>query len=380
LVVHGWKIEHSDVLTPFFKKLGIPVDENGDTRVLDWRKWQKTHGYLTEAFKAGNKARKKESVQDTVESVDDIQEQIDLCKEQTGIELEIKEGRPYFDRNLNLIECTELTSLPVGLKVGGGLYLDDCTGLTSLPVGLEVGGDLRLEGCTGLSSLPDELKVGGSLYLRGCTGLTGLPSDLIVQGAYIFHDGILRPFFRKLGIRVDRDGDTEAENWRKWQKAHGYLTEAFKVGNKARKKESVQDAVQAVEADRMPDWSGTPLKTFQDMHRILIDIDLSTKRISTDESIYYQEFMEHGKKKPFESFSTAVFDAGCYIDFYLEDDVITMTALPISRWVVTLFSPSPGYRETHRPYIESNMGHPQWRVDPELWTELLSWIDKHEVL
>jgi len=213
--------------------------------------------------------------------------------------------------------------------------------------------------------LPNRLKVGGGPGLKDY---------------YIIHKGLLTPFFKKLGIPVDRDGDTEAKYWRKWQKVNGYLTEAFRTGNSARKKESAQDAVQDVEIDWMPDWSGTPLETFQDMHRILTDIDLSTKRVSTDESIYYQEFMEHGKKKPFESFSTAVFDAGCCIDFYLEDDVITMTALPINRWVVTLFSPSPGYRETHRPYIESNMGHPQWRVDPELWAELLSWIDKHEVL
>ena len=378
---------------------------------------------LDEAFRAGNQARKKEAVQDAVESVDDIRVQIELFRKQTGKELKIMDDRPYFDGNLNLDGCTGLTSLPASLKVRGdfdlsgctgltslpaglevkeGLYLGDCTGLTSLPDGFKVGGDLNLDGCTGLTSLPAGLEVNGYLRLRGCTGLTSLPagltvegwlnledctglkelpSDLVVQGWKIEHSGVLTPFFKKLGIPVDENGDTHALYWRRWQRAHGYLTEAFKAGNKARKKETVQDTVQDVEIDRMPDWSGTPLETFQDMHRILMDIDLSTKRISTDDSIYYQEFTEHGRKKPFESFSTAVFDAGCCIDFYLEDDVITMTALPIGRGGVRiLFSPSPGYRQTHRPYIESNMGHPQWKVDPELWTELLRWIDKHESL
>jgi len=285
---------------------------------------------VREAFRAGNRARKKEAVQDTIESVDDIQAQIDLFKEQTGKELEIRDGRPYFDGNLDLESCTELTSLPAGmkvkgdldldkcigltslpgglevngylaltgctgltglpngLKVGGGLILTDCTGLTGLPAGLEVNGYLRLNnctgltslpnglkvegdlslrgctgltslpvglevegllnltGCTGLISLPDGMKVGESLYMEGCTGLTSLPFDLVVFG-WIVHKGILTPFFKKLGIPVDKDGNTKTSNWWKWQKANGYLTEAFKTGNRARKKESIHDTVDSID-------------------------------------------------------------------------------------------------------------------------------------
>ena len=179
---------------------------------------------MNEAFKAGNRARKRESVQDAVESVDSIQAQIELFKKQTGIELEIKDGRPYFGGDLDLYNCTKLTSLPAGLKVGG--YLD-------------------LTGCTGLTSLPAGLKVEGWLTLEGCTGLTSLPFDLVIQGDsnWIVQHGVLTPFFKKLGIPVSSEGDTKASDWRRWQEAHGYLTEAFRAGNKARKKEAVTDAV-----------------------------------------------------------------------------------------------------------------------------------------
>ena len=177
---------------------------------------------VSEAFKAGNRARKKESVQDAVESVGGIQAQIDRFEKQTGIELEIRDGRPYFDGDLNL---------------------NDCTGLTSLPDDLEIDGNLNLASCTGLTSLPNGLKIGGALRLTGCTGLTSLPFDLVFNSPnyYIIHSSILIPFFRKLGIPVDNDGDTKTKDWIEWQKAHGYLKEAFKAGNRARKKEAVQD-------------------------------------------------------------------------------------------------------------------------------------------
>jgi hypothetical protein len=59
-------IVHNDILTPFFKKLGIPVNTDGNT----WRRWQEAHGYLEEAFRAGNRARKQESVRDAVQETD----------------------------------------------------------------------------------------------------------------------------------------------------------------------------------------------------------------------------------------------------------------------------------------------------------------------
>ena len=49
-------------------------------------------------------------------------------------------------------------------KSENNLDLCDCTGLTSLPNNLSVPGNLDLRGCTGLTSLPDNLSVGYKIY------------------------------------------------------------------------------------------------------------------------------------------------------------------------------------------------------------------------
>ena len=76
----------------------------------------------------------------------------------------------------------DLTALPKGLSVSGGLDLSGCVGLTALPEGLSVGGELNLSGCVGLSALPEGLSVGRGLDLSGCVGLTALPEGLSVGG------------------------------------------------------------------------------------------------------------------------------------------------------------------------------------------------------
>ena len=104
-------------------------------------------------------------------------------KLETGYELEIRDGSPYYNGNLDL-RSTGITSLPDGLVVDGVLDLENCTGITSLPEGLTVGGDLDLYG-TGITSLPEGLAVGGSLYLENCTGITSLPDGLTVGGCLL---------------------------------------------------------------------------------------------------------------------------------------------------------------------------------------------------
>ena len=86
------------------------------------------------------------------------------------------------DGNLDLSHCTALTSLPDNLTVDGNLCLELCTSLTSLPDNLTVDGNLDLSHCTSLTSLPDNLTVDGNLYLSHCTSLTYLPDNLTVDG------------------------------------------------------------------------------------------------------------------------------------------------------------------------------------------------------
>ena len=107
----------------------------------------------------------------------------------TGYGLEIRDGSPYYNGNLDL-RGTDITSLPDGFVVDGSLYLENCTGITSLPDGLAVGGSLYMRD-TGITSLPDGLTVGGTIDLENCTGITSLPDDLIVGGdLYLHNSGI----------------------------------------------------------------------------------------------------------------------------------------------------------------------------------------------
>ena len=100
---------------------------------------------------------------------------------QKKIQQYIKDGGKG-DLDLN---NTPITSLPQGLKVGGGLGLNN-TKITSLPQGLKVVGNLDLRG-TKITSLPQDLKVGGSLDLYD-TKITSLPQDLKVGGSLYLYD------------------------------------------------------------------------------------------------------------------------------------------------------------------------------------------------
>jgi hypothetical protein len=83
-------------------------------------------------------------------------------------------------RNLNLVGCTALTSLPGHLKVKGDLILTCCNSLKAIPTDLEVGRSIDLNQCAELISLPEELEVRGILSLRYCINLSSLPKKMKV--------------------------------------------------------------------------------------------------------------------------------------------------------------------------------------------------------
>lgn len=76
-----------------------------------------------------------------------------------------------------------LTLLPNGLKVGGGLYLQD-SNIKELPEGLEIGGDLDLQGSKNIESLPENLKVGGKLIISD-TNIKEIPNSATIKGNII---------------------------------------------------------------------------------------------------------------------------------------------------------------------------------------------------
>ncbi len=113
-----------------------------------------------------------------------ITEQIEKFKKETGISLEIKDGKPYYGGNLDL-QGIAITSLPNNLVVGDWLDLRG-SAITSLPDNLVVGGLLDLQGIA-ITSLPNNLVVGGWLDLRG-TAITSLPDNLVVGGSLDLYD------------------------------------------------------------------------------------------------------------------------------------------------------------------------------------------------
>ena len=110
-----------------------------------------------------------------------MRQEIEKFRKEMGVNLIIKDGKPFYGGSLDLENCTGITALPDNLTVGGSLDLRG-TGITALPDNLTVGGSLYLENCTGITALPDNLTVGGSLYLENCTGITALPDNLTVGG------------------------------------------------------------------------------------------------------------------------------------------------------------------------------------------------------
>ena len=82
--------------------------------------------------------------------------------------------------DLNLESCKRLKSLPDNLYVGGKLNLEG-TNIKQIPKGLYVGDDFILVGLE-IKSLPKDLNVQGGLDLGYCTDLTSLPNNLKVGG------------------------------------------------------------------------------------------------------------------------------------------------------------------------------------------------------
>lgn len=113
-----------------------------------------------------------------------LQEQIDKFYEETGYQLEVKDGQLYYDGDIDL-HGTKVTKLPDNLVVRGWLDLKD-TKVTKLSESLAVGGNLYL-GKTPITELPESLVVGGGLDLYS-TNITKLPDSLIV-GDYLDLEG-----------------------------------------------------------------------------------------------------------------------------------------------------------------------------------------------
>ena len=116
-----------------------------------------------------------------------MRQEIEKFRKETGVNLVIKDGKPFY---------------------GDSLYLRG-TGITALPDNLTVGDSLYLRG-TGITALPDNLTVGGYLDLRG-TGVTGevkvnkkLSSKAIAAISRVSNTPIFWEWNDRSYIKVDR--------------------------------------------------------------------------------------------------------------------------------------------------------------------------------
>ena len=218
---------------------------------------------MNEAFRAGNRARKKESVGDAAADMHNpLQDQIDRFREQTGVRLEIKDGRPYYKGNS--INYSGNADIPDNMFVEGDFSVSIWQ--ERLPAGLTVTGMLDLEDCKKLTELPPNITA-CDLKLTH-SGIKKVPRDTNITGSFIIYgedDQDLDRFFREdcglrpLTVNAGSEYRPDFENriigfsWNRWRtvgkpdfdKIHNMLTanEAFRAGNRARKKEAIADTV-----------------------------------------------------------------------------------------------------------------------------------------
>jgi len=209
---------------------------------------------IGEAFRAGNRARKKESVQDTIEQPYGPEKTIEDFYKITGYKLTYRDGWYEWGAHMHLENvlfsgennCTGLKTLPSPLRIKSCLYLKWCKDLETLPDTLEIGGFLSIEYCPRLHSIGDHTEVCTDVYIKGCNNLDRLPLGLRFgrtmqlndMAAGIVKDTPVIKFVKSIGIEPSKWGYVDAAQW-----PGNRMDEAFRAGNRARKKESVQDTV-----------------------------------------------------------------------------------------------------------------------------------------
>ena len=109
---------------------------------------------------------------------EDLRETVERFHKETGYELTIKDGKLFYDGDIDLTK-TVITELPDNLTVMGHLILNKAA-IKKLPNTLTTFGCLFLY-VTDITKLPDNLKVGENLVLIK-TKITELPDNLIVGG------------------------------------------------------------------------------------------------------------------------------------------------------------------------------------------------------
>lgn len=128
-----------------------------------------------------------------------VEQQIEDFKEATGIQLEVRNGKPYHDGKLDLAD-SKIEKLPDNLTVNGLLNLIN-SNIKELPDKLTVNGSLWLEN-TKIERLPENMSIKGGLWLEK-TNIERLPDNLSVKTDLNLSDTPIKEL--PMGLTVGKD-------------------------------------------------------------------------------------------------------------------------------------------------------------------------------
>lgn len=164
------------------------------------------YGQLSEAFRAGNQARKKESAADTVDAVQVSREKmLELFMKQTYLKPDIDSisGEYLVNRGLAVKNNKEFTVIPPETHFCYSVIIDSCPNFKWLADDLTFDCDLLIRNLP-LKAFPERMHITGNLNIVNCYGIDELPKSLFIKptssiwiiGSYSLLDWVKRQDIR----------------------------------------------------------------------------------------------------------------------------------------------------------------------------------------
>lgn len=141
------------------------------------------YGQLSEAFRAGNQARKKESAADTVDTMQVSREKmLELFMKQTYLKPDIDSisGEYLVNRGLAVKNNKEFTVIPPETHFCYSVIIDSCPNFKWLADDLTFDCDLLIRNLP-LKAFPERMHITGNLNIVNCYGIDELPKSLFIK-------------------------------------------------------------------------------------------------------------------------------------------------------------------------------------------------------
>jgi hypothetical protein len=165
-------------------------------------------GQLTEAFRAGNQARKKESAADTIDAVQVTREKmLELFMEQTNLKPGIDPISDEYlvNRGLVMENDEKFTVIPPETHFCYSVIIDSCPNFRWLADDLTFDCDLMLKNLP-LKAFPERVHITGYLNIVDCPGIDELPKSLFIKPAssiWIINSPGLLDWVKRQDIRYE---------------------------------------------------------------------------------------------------------------------------------------------------------------------------------